>query len=389
MTAENGNMVRPALLLFAIVLGPTLARADFVIHHRTESQSEGLTRNEDNTIRTKGDLARIDYLETDYSTKGTNTLSGSRVMNLNTFDIYDWQPKPKEVVKMSGALIRQTADNTLARFAGKVRPPPPQASGKIAMIGGYQTEIYNWTNIAGVRMELWVAKDFPNYKEINRQFERLNGPPETLGLTSLDFPKLPGMMLRLDRFRGSTNLSAYFLVSAKEEPVDDSAFVIPRDWPIRDLENAAKRAAKIQSTLNVGAKFPDFNEKDVDGKTLSIADHKGKVVLIDFWATWCPPCRAEIPNVVATYKKYHGQGFEIIGVSLDDDHEKLSAFTKKMNMPWLQFFDGQGWSNKLAVKYGIEAIPATFLLDGNGMIIAKDLRGEELEQAVARALAKK
>jgi peroxiredoxin len=93
--------------------------------------------------------------------------------------------------------------------------------------------------------------------------------------------------------------------------------------------------------------------------------------------------------VVATYKKYHGQGFEIIGVSLDDDHEKLSAFTKKMNMPWLQFFDGQGWSNKLAVKYGIEAIPATFLLDGNGMIIAKDLRGEELEQAVARALAKK
>jgi peroxiredoxin len=290
---------------------------------------------------------------------------------------------------MSGALIRQTADDTLARFADKIRPPPPQASGKIAMIGGYQTEIYNWTNIAGVRMELWVAKDFPNYKEINRQFERLNGPPETLGLTSLDFAKLPSMMLRLDRFRGSTNLSSYFLVSAKEEPVADSAFVIPGDWPIRDLENDEKRAAKIQSTLNVGAKFPEFNEKGVDGKPLSLADYKGKVVLIDFWATWCPPCRAEIPNVVAAYKKYHSQGFDVIGVSLDQDLDKLLSYAKEHEMVWRQFFDGQGWQNKLAVQYGIESIPATYLLDTNGIIITNDLRGEALDQAVAKGLPKK
>jgi thiol-disulfide isomerase/thioredoxin len=389
MTAENGNMVRRALLLFAIVLGPALARADFVIHQRSESKVERLVRTEDTTIRIKSDQARIDYLETDYSTKGTNTLSYSRVMNLNTFDIYTWQPKPKEVVKMSGALIRQTADDTLARFADKIRPPPPQASGKIAMIGGYQTEIYNWTNIAGVRMELWVAKDFPNYKEINRQFERLNGPPETLGLTSLDFAKLPSMMLRLDRFRGSTNLSSYFLVSAKEEPVADSAFVIPGDWPIRDLENDEKRAAKIQSTLNVGAKFPEFNEKGVDGKPLSLADYKGKVVLIDFWATWCGPCRGEIPNVVASYQKYHGKGFEVIGVSLDQDRQKLLDYTRQQNMTWQQYFDGQGWSNKLAAKYGIESIPATYLLDGNGKIIGQDLRGDALGAAVAKALANK
>lgn len=157
-----------------------------------------------------------------------------------------------------------------------------------------------------------------------------------------------------------------------------------------EQQEAMEASAKtIQDSLAVGAKFPDFSEKDVDGKTLSIADHKGKVVLIDFWATWCPPCRAEIPNVVATYKKYHDQGFDIIGVSLDQDREKLLGYTKQNDMTWPQFFDGQGWQNKLAVKYGIESIPATYLLDGHGVIIAKDVRGEALEQSVANAVASK
>jgi thiol-disulfide isomerase/thioredoxin len=152
------------------------------------------------------------------------------------------------------------------------------------------------------------------------------------------------------------------------------------------VEAAAK---KTQASLVAGAKFPDFTEKDPEGKPLSLANYKGKLVLIDFWATWCGPCRAEIPNVVATYKKYHGQGFEIIGVSLDDDRQKMLTYTKENGMAWPQYFDGQGWGNKLAVKFGIEAIPATYLLNGNGVIIGTDLRGNDLSQAVAKALAKK
>jgi thiol-disulfide isomerase/thioredoxin len=157
---------------------------------------------------------------------------------------------------------------------------------------------------------------------------------------------------------------------------------------LEKLGAAQMAAEKMQAALTVGAQFPDFNEKDVTGKPLSIASYKGKVVLVDFWATWCGPCRAELPNVIATYKKYHDQGFEIIGVSLDQDQAKLTGFTKSMNMTWPQFFDGQGWQNKLAVKYGIESIPATYLLDGNGKIIGRDLRGDELTQAVAKALGK-
>jgi peroxiredoxin len=154
-------------------------------------------------------------------------------------------------------------------------------------------------------------------------------------------------------------------------------------------ETAAAAAKKMQDALAVGTKFPDFNETDVAGQPLSLASHKGNVVLVDFWATWCGPCRGELPNVIATYQKYHAQGFDIVGVSLDQEKAKLLSFTKDQNMTWQQFFDGQGWGNKLAVKYGIESIPATFLLDRDGKIIGKDLRGEALEQAVTSALANK
>lgn len=148
-------------------------------------------------------------------------------------------------------------------------------------------------------------------------------------------------------------------------------------------------AKKINDALAVGTVFPDFNEKDLTGQPLSIASLKGKVVLVDFWATWCGPCVAELPNVLKTYEKYHSRGFEIVGISLDKDQTKLATFIKEKNMTWPQYFDGLGWGNKLAVKYGIESIPATFLLDGNGKIIGRDLRGEELEQAVSNAVAKK
>jgi len=173
---------------------------------------------------------------------------------------------------------------------------------------------------------------------------------------------------------------------------------LQRDFPETTVgQNAYKmldaikqqaEAKRIQSSLVPGKDFPSFDEKDVAGKPLSLTHYKGKVVLIDFWATWCGPCVNELPNVLKTYEKYHAKGFEIIGISLDDNAQKLAGFTKEKNMAWQQFFDGQGWLNKLAVKYGVHSIPATYLLDGEGKIIGKDLGGDELEKAVAKALIK-
>lgn len=157
-------------------------------------------------------------------------------------------------------------------------------------------------------------------------------------------------------------------------------------------EQMAKQAEakKIQDGLVAGAAFPDFSESDLDGKPLSIASRKGKVVLVDFWATWCGPCRAELPNVIATYKKHHSEGFEIIGVSLDQDRDTLNTFLKQQDgMTWPQYFDGKGWGNELAAKYGVEAIPFAVLIGPDGKIIDKDLRGEDLENAVAKAVAAK
>lgn len=160
------------------------------------------------------------------------------------------------------------------------------------------------------------------------------------------------------------------------------------DTVLASLERQ-EASKKVQASLVVGAKFPDFAEKDIDGKPISIAKYKGKVVLVDFWATWCGPCIAELPNVLAAYEKHHARGFEILGLSLDQDEKKLRDFIKDRKMTWQQYFDGKVWENKLAMQYGIMGIPATFLLDGNGTIIGKDLRGDELEKAVALALAKK
>ena len=140
----------------------------------------------------------------------------------------------------------------------------------------------------------------------------------------------------------------------------------------------AKMAAG--SALAVGSVFPAIGEADLEGKPLNLAAYAGKVVLIDFWATWCKPCVAELPNVAAAYEKYHARGFEIIGISLDKDRATLVSFLQDNHMVWRQYFDGLGWQNKVSTRFGVDSIPATFLLDGEGRIVAKNLRGAALER---------
>jgi thiol-disulfide isomerase/thioredoxin len=197
---------------------------------------------------------------------------------------------------------------------------------------------------------------------------------------------------KTDDVAGFLRLKAqlYFEIFQKRDQAIELVQQLKRDFPQTELgKQADETIDEFKRAILLGAKFPDFTEKDLDGKPLSIAKYKGKVVLVDFWATWCGPCVAELPNVLKAYDDYHAKGFEIVGISLDSDEQKTRAFLKERKMAWPQYFDGKGWDNKLAVQYGVHAIPATYLLDAEGKVIGRDLRGDDLTQSLAKALPPK
>ena len=139
--------------------------------------------------------------------------------------------------------------------------------------------------------------------------------------------------------------------------------------------------------LRVGERAPNFNVKTLDGKLLSLDDFKGKFVLLDFWATWCTPCVAELPNLKAVHEAYRNDHqFAIVSLSLDETADILARFVKDHKLPWLQGIVGP--ESPVVTAYGATAIPATFLIGPDGRIIARDLRGEQAKEAVAKALGR-
>jgi peroxiredoxin len=136
----------------------------------------------------------------------------------------------------------------------------------------------------------------------------------------------------------------------------------------------------------VGEKMADFSQNDPSGKSVSLSSFKGKYVLVDFWAAWCSPCREENPAVVKAYEKFSNKGFTILGISLDSDAEKWKKAIEDDHLSWTQVSDLKGWRNEVAGYFAVRSIPANYLLDPNGIIIAKNLRGADLENKLKELL---
>ncbi len=187
----------------------------------------------------------------------------------------------------------------------------------------------------------------------------------------------------------------------KKEPANDiPPAVVNREAPTPPAAQAQEtaetavgvRTAPDENTIAEGRAFPSLEFASLSGDQVNLANLKGKVVMIDFWATWCGPCRRVMPDLVETYRQYHDQGFEIVGISLDRDQSQLEKYMQDTGITWQQYYDGLGWSNKMARRFGVRAIPHIVLVDKNGAVHFNTdynrekppLHGVELRNVVAQ-----
>ncbi|MCK4764360.1 MAG: redoxin domain-containing protein [Candidatus Aminicenantes bacterium] len=150
-----------------------------------------------------------------------------------------------------------------------------------------------------------------------------------------------------------------------------------------------KIVAKIKDNIGLEKTAKDFTVKLLSGETFQLSKQKGKVMLIDFWAVWCGPCKAEIPNLKKYYAELKDKGFEIIGISLDRDEKTLKDYLKQQALPWKISYSGAFWNDKTAALYGVKSIPSYWLVDKKGILRYVGLRGEALKKAVEELLAEK
>jgi len=241
------------------------------------------------------------------------------------------------------------------------------------------------------------------------KFEKDNGPEMQKAQMSNDTVTINKLLKEYKKFQNEMNdyskkfikenpdaylsvlLLENFLMRQYLTPEEIKSYFEGLDKDVKETKSGKKikTALDSMSAIVIGKPAPNFSAPSPEGKTISLKESLGKVTIIDFWASWCGPCRAENPNVVALYNEFHPQGLNIIGVSLDKDAAKWKEAIAKDGLIWPHVSNLKFWEDPIAKQYNVQSIPATFILDEKGNIVAKDLRGEELRAKVAALLGVK
>jgi thiol-disulfide isomerase/thioredoxin len=223
------------------------------------------------------------------------------------------------------------------------------------------------------------------FQEKLRDVQRLAMARQSEGQAAAYAELEKGVRALLKEYPKREELYTLLLSAAGARGPEDERRLLQEIADNPDAGAAAIRAKGMLARFDALDKPVEISFTAVDGRTVNLAAMKGKVVLVDFWATWCGPCIAELPHVKAVYEKLHARGFEIIGISLDQDKDALVGFVEKQGMSWPQFFDGKGWENELAQRFGINSIPTLWLVDKKGVLRDIEARGN-LQDKVERLL---
>ncbi|MCO6148993.1 TlpA disulfide reductase family protein [Flavobacterium sp. NRK1] len=237
-------------------------------------------------------------------------------------------------------------------------------------------------------MEAYKKQDTVVMNKLNKGYEAIGKEMKEISKNFVDKNPKAYISVLLLKQAFSMEKIPYADMKKRYDALDPEVKKTKAGKELGEMIEKANAPAVAKANVEIGATAPDFTAATPEGKKLSLKESMGKVTIIDFWASWCKPCRMENPNVVAMYNELHPKGLNIIGVSLDKEEGKWKEAIAADKLTWNHVSNLKFWEEPIAVQYGVQSIPATFILDANGKIVAKDLRGEELKTKVAELLAK-